>query len=182
MKVANASLYTRDHIAPRRIAMSTSIRVICLVTLLASPAVAAAAPPTAEVLGKVHRSNLKEIEMGKMASKHGVSKNVKAFGKMLVTDHNAADKKVAKLAKDEKIDLAASTPPAKEDDKMPMGAEFDAAFAKSMLEDHKKDIAEVKEASGATEDVKLKTLLSDMLPVLEKHQGVAQKLVDQTVK
>jgi predicted outer membrane protein len=48
-----------------------------------------------------------------------------------------------------------------------------------MLADHKKDVAEVTAARDATTDPKLKRLLTDMLPVLKKHQDTAQKLVDQ---
>ncbi|HXI58450.1 MAG TPA: DUF4142 domain-containing protein [Polyangia bacterium] len=152
------------------------VSVACL--LVGVQALAADAPSTADVLGKLHRSNLKEVEMGKMAESHGQSKDVKKFGKMLVTDHSAADKKVSQLAKEEKIDLTSNTP-AESAEKMPMGAEFDAAFAKSMLEDHKKDVNEVKTALDATSDPKLKRLLNDIVPVLEKHQATAQKLVDQ---
>lgn len=137
-----------------------------------------APPPTAEVLGKLHRSNLKEIEMGKMARSHGTSKEAKAFGKTLVDDHSAADKKVSKLAKEEKIDLTASTPPAAPEQKMTMGKDFDVAFGRAMVEDHKKDIAEVKAARDATQDAKLKALLEELLPVLEKHLEIAQKLAD----
>jgi putative membrane protein len=156
------------------------VSVACL--LLGGRALAADAPPTADVLGKLHRSNLKEIEMGKMAESHGQSKDVKKFGKMLADDHTAADKKVSQLAKEEKIDLTSNTPAAETAEKMPMGAEFDAAFAKSMLEDHNKDVNEAKTVQGATSDPKLKSLLNDIVPVLEKHQRTAQKLVDKVGK
>ena len=59
------------------------------------------------------------------------------------------------------------------------GADFDKTFAKDMLADHEKDIAEVKEARDKTTDAKLKSLLSATLPVLEKHRDLAQKLVDK---
>jgi predicted outer membrane protein len=90
---------------------------------------------------------------------------------------------VVKLAKDEKIDLAAVTPAndAKMDDTH-TGAAYDDAFAKSMLEDHNKDVAEVTTARDATQDPKLKKLLTDILPVLKKHQETAQKLVDGSAK
>ena len=144
-----------------------------------APALAADPPATSEVLGKLHESNQKEIAMGKMAQKNGKSKEVTSYGKMLVKDHTAADKKVLKLAKDEKIELPA--PPAAKDD-MPMGTEFDSAFAKSMVDDHKRDIDEVTKARDATSDDKLKKLLGDMLPTLQKHEDTAQKLVDGTAK
>jgi putative membrane protein len=159
------------------------IAIVCVVGALAGGTAAAAdAPDTAQVLGKLHRSNQKEIEMGKMAQDHGLSKDVKDFGVRLVKDHSAADKKVAKLAKDEKVDLTASTPPADSHDMKATGAAFDEAFAKDMLADHKKDVAEVTRARDATADPKLKKLLSDILPVLKRHQDTAQKLVDNTVK
>jgi putative membrane protein len=140
------------------------------------------AASTAEVLGKLHASNVEEIRMGKMAQEHGRSAGVKAFGKMLVEDHNAADDKVAQLAKEENITPAANTPALPEENNLPMGAGFDAAFAKAMVKDHKKAIAEVKAARAATNDEKLKSLLGELLPVLEKHERAAQQLVDQGPK
>ena len=146
---------------------------------LATPALAADAPATADVLGKLHESNQKEIAMGKMAQKNGKSKEVTSFGKTLVKDHTAADKKVLTLAKQEKVELPTPSP-AKED--MPMGAEFDSTFAKSMVDDHKKDIDEVTKARDNTTDEKLKKLLGDLLPTLQKHEDTAQKIVDNTAK
>jgi putative membrane protein len=136
---------------------------------------------TAEVLGKLHHANQMEIAAGKLAQEKAQSKDVKAFGKTLVTDHAAADKKVMALAKEEKIDLPADAPMPADMDKMKAlsGAEFDKMFASHMLEDHKKDVAEAKSARDTTTDAKLKTLLTATIPVLEKHQNTAQKLVDK---
>jgi putative membrane protein len=141
-------------------------------------------PPaqTEEVLMKLHHSNQMEIAAGKLAQEKGQSKDVKSFGKTLVTDHSAADKKVMALAKQEKLELPTSQPMG--DDKMDKmksasGADFDKMFAADMLDDHKKDIADVKSARDNTKDAKLKALLSSTLPVLEKHRDIAQKLTDK---
>ena len=150
-----------------------------LAAMLTMPGLAQAADPpaTSEVLGKLHQSNQKEIEMGKMAQKNGTSKEVKDFGKTLVKDHTAADKKVVALAKKEKVELPAPAAGAAHD--MPAaGADFDAKFAQEMLDDHKKDVAEATSARDATNDDKLKKLLTDLVPTLQKHQDAAQKLVD----
>jgi putative membrane protein len=156
---------------------------LALSVFVFAPGVALAADPPApaEVLSKLHESNLKEVEMGKLAQKQGQSKDVKAFGKTLVQDHTSADKKVKALAKQEKAQLTAEAPAMKHDD-LGTGAEFDSKFAKSMLEDHKKDIEEVKTARDATNDPKLKTLLDELLPTLEKHRDTAQKLADSSGK
>ena len=133
---------------------------------------------TATVLGKLHHSNQMEIEMGKLAQKNGQSNDVKKYGKMLVKDHGAADKKVMAFAKKEKLELPTTTDMKADHMDMGTGAAFDSKFAEEMVEDHKKDIAEVTSARDSTTDDKLKKLLSDLLPTLEKHRDTAQKLVD----
>jgi putative membrane protein len=161
--------------------MSPTRSVLTLAMALSFPGLAAAADPpdTAEVLGKLHQSNQKEIEMGKLAEKNGQSKEVKAYGKTLVKDHTLADKKVTALAKKEKLTLTSA---AKEDhsDMAAKGPDFDKKFSAAMLDDHKKDVADAKSARDATKDEQLKTLLDGIVPTLEKHEEMAQKLVDGT--
>jgi putative membrane protein len=154
-----------------------TLSTLALVAALSIPCVARAADPdTGEVLGKLHQANQKEIEMGKVAEKNGQSKDVKAFGRMLIKDHTAADKKVTALAKKEKVELPAAT---KEDHSdMAKGADFDKKFATAMLDDHKKDVADAKSARDNTKDEQLKKLLDDIVPTLEKHQETAQKIAD----
>src|SRR5262245_23959983 len=89
-------------------------------------------PSTAEVLGKLHSNNVKEMRMGLLAIQHGTSQEIQNYGKTLVDDHDAADLKVVRLAKDEKITLAANTPPVSTE-ALPRGAAFDVAFAKMMV-------------------------------------------------
>jgi len=149
-----------------------------LLTGGAGAALAADPPQTADVLSKLHEADQKEIEAGKLARRNGQSKQVQDYGKMLIKDHGDADKKVAALAKQEKVDLAASTPAADHDMNMEANADFDAKFARAMLDDHKKDIAEITEARDNTNDPKLKKLLSDVLPTLQKHEDTAQKILD----
>ena len=146
---------------------------------LSGGAAQAADPPApADVLSKLHQSNTHEIAMGKLAQKNGQSADVKKYGKMLVKDHGAADKKVVAFAKKEKLELPTTTDMKADHMDMGTGAAFDSKFAEEMVEDHKKDIAEVTSARDSTTDDKLKKLLSDLLPTLEKHRDTAQKLVD----
>jgi putative membrane protein len=146
--------------------------------LVAGQARAADAPVTADVLAKLHESNQKEIAMGKLAQKNGQSKDVIKFGKMLVKDHSAADKKVVGLAKKEKLQLP-SPPEVKHDDMGAKSPDFDSKFARDMLDDHKKDIAEATAARDNTTDEQLKKLLTDMLPTLQKRQDTARHIVDE---
>jgi putative membrane protein len=139
-------------------------------------------PSTSAVLAKLHESNVKGIEMGKLAEKKGTSKEVKNYGTMLVRDHRVADKKIMDLAKTESIQIPSGTygPGAKDWQAAPQaGSGFDVAFAKDMLTDHRHDIAELKKCRDGTKDEKLKSLLNDLLPTLEKHERVAQTIVDR---
>jgi putative membrane protein len=146
----------------------------------AGAANAADPPETATVLGKLHQSNQQEIAAGKLAQKSGTSQQVKNYGKMLEKDHSAADKKVAALAKQEKVDLAGATPAGSSNDMSSMATDpmFDTKFAREMVDDHKKDIAEVTAARDATTDAKLKKLLTELVPTLQKHEETAQKIVE----
>jgi putative membrane protein len=146
--------------------------------LFGGTALAADPPVTADVLNKLHQSDQKEIEAGKIAQKNGQSKEVRDYGKMLVKDHTAADKKVTSLAKKEKIPLSATEPGVDVMKNMTPSSKFDETFARDMVDDHRKDIAEVAEARSNTTDDQLKQLLSDMLPTLQKHEDAAQKIVD----
>jgi predicted outer membrane protein len=58
------------------------------------------------------------------------------------------------------------------------GPDFDGKFGQMMLDDHKKDIGEATDAQSATTDDQLKKLIADLLPTLQKHQELAQKIVD----
>jgi putative membrane protein len=151
----------------------------------AAPALAADAPSsTAEVLKKVHEADQQEIQAGKMAEKKGQTQQVKDYGKMLVKDHTAADKKVTALAKHEDIDLGKKTAPGEDamnemaEMKAMTGPNFDSLFARQMLEDHRKTIAELTQVRDTTSDPQLKKLLSDLIPTLQKHEDEAQKIVD----
>lgn len=149
-----------------------------LALLGAGDALAADPPVTADVLNKLHQSDQKEIEAGKIAQKNGQSKEVRDYGKMLVKDHTAADKKVASLAKKEGVSLAATEAGVDQMKDMTAGSTFDEKFARDMVADHKKDIVEVTDARDNTTDPELKKLLSDMVPTLQKHEEAAQKIVD----
>jgi putative membrane protein len=146
--------------------------------LFGGAARAADPPVTTAVLNKLHNSNLTEIEAGKLAQDYGHSKATKDYGKMLVTDQTSADQQVLALAKEENVDLSVSTPVvgSKGVADLTAGSTFDRRFARSMVDEHKKDIAELTPARDQTTDAKLKKLLTDVLPTLQKHETMAENL------
>ncbi|WP_308163817.1 DUF4142 domain-containing protein [Bradyrhizobium sp. SRL28] len=102
-------------------------------------------------LKKAIEGNFAEVGMGDLAQKNGQSDGVKSYGKMLSTDHAAANQKALDAAKNLGMSPPAG-PNAKQKadyDKMSKvsGAAFDKMFATHMVADHKKDIAEYNKAS-----------------------------------
>jgi putative membrane protein len=156
--------------------------ILCAATVLASGGAWAAEPPTtADVLSMLHQTNEREVDMGRMAGEYAKTKDVRRFGKALVKDHLAAEKKVAKLAKEEKVELAETTA-ANDMDTLPSGDALDEAFAKRMLLEHQRTIAKVEAARDATSDEKLKHLLDELLPMLHRHEDTAQGLVNRAAR
>jgi putative membrane protein len=146
--------------------------------LFGGAAEAADPPATADVLGKLHNANLTEIEAGKLAQDNGHSKATRDYGKMMATDATSADQEVMALAKEEMIDVSASTPVVGSNNvaDLTAGLTFDHRFARIMVDDHKKQIAAVTMARDHTTDAKLKKLLTDLLPTLRKHESMAESL------
>ena len=123
--------------------------------------------------------NYAEVNMGNLAQKNGQSDGIKSFGKMLSTDHAAANDKAMEAAKS-----MGMTPPTGPNEKQKMaydkmakmsGPQFDEMFAKDMVADHKKDIAEYKTEAKKTNAAG--TYASSQIDTLQKHLDTAQSLV-----
>src|SRR5918999_6425142 len=100
---------------------------------------------------KAIQGNLAEVAMGQLAQQKGNSDGVRSFGQQLVTDHSAANQKLTSLASGMGV-----TPPTAQNKKQKSdhakmsklsGDAFDREFAKHMVADHRKDIADYRKAA-----------------------------------
>ena len=138
-----------------------------------------------EFIKKALGGGMMEVELGKIAQTNASDKQVKEFGEMMVTDHSKAGDELKSLAASKKVQLPDD--PLKEHKehidelKAKKGAEFDKAYLKMMLEDHKKDVKEFEEAAKDSKDADVKAFAEKTLPVLEKHLSSA-KTINKTVK
>ena len=129
--------------------------------------------------------NLAEVQMGELAQKKGQSDGVRSFGKMLVDDHSAANEKAKSVAS--QIGAAAPTEPNKKQkamyDKMSKMSDnaFDREFAKDMVADHKKDIAEFEKQASSGQDTDIKAFAAKTLPTLREHLKLAMS-AEQAVR
>ena len=156
----------------------------------------------AKVVAKLHQANLKELELGGLAQKHG-GPAVQRYGQMLVDDHTKADVDVLNYAAKMGVSMAApgapvdgkatggrytnGQPPLVKDDpnlaehvqmrdlESLRGQAFDRQFLTMMVADHKQDIADVREARAKLpEGDDLIAVLESALPTLQKHLDSAQ--------
>ena len=157
-------------------------RLSLTAAVLMSVAVSAASAkdkPSEAFLNKAIEGNYAEAMMGDLAQKNGQSDGVKSFGKMLSTDHAAANQKAMDAAKGLGVNPP-SGPNAKQKadfDKMSKmsGTDFDKMFAKHMVADHQKDIAEYKKAAAKNKDAGGE-YAAGQIDTLQKHLEAAKSL------
>src|SRR3954470_24761059 len=121
-----------------------------------------------------------EVSLGELATKNAASPQVRQFGQQMVTDHTQSDQELQAIARKQKMMLpekpdAASL--AKEQRlQATTGADFDAAYAAAMVEDHQKDIAEFEQEATSGKDPALKAFAEKYLPVLKHHLQMAKAI------
>jgi putative membrane protein len=136
---------------------------------------------------KAAMGGMMEVELGKAAQARAMSQDVKGFGKMMVTDHSAANKKL----KDAVTALQWTVPSVLDKDgkdevdnlKKKSGKDFDSDYVSMMVDDHQKDVKEFEDAQEKISTPDLKTWVENTLPVLRKHlsaiQDIQQKMKNQ---
>lgn len=129
-------------------------------------------------LKKAIEGNFAEVSMGDLAQKNGQSDGVKSYGRMLSTDHSAANQKAMDAAKSLGMNPPGG-PNAKQQadfDKMSKmsGSAFDKMFAAHMVADHQKDISEYKKASRMKDAAG--EYASGQIDTLQKHLDSAKSL------
>jgi putative membrane protein len=150
--------------------------------LVASTGMPASAKESAgqKFLAHAIQGNLAEVAMGQLAEQQGASADVKAFGQRLQKDHSDANTKAIAAA-----NAMSVTPPtaptrkqeAEHDRLAKLSADkFDREFARHMVMDHKKDIAEYTKASKMKGGDQAASYAADTLPTLQSHLETAQGL------
>ena len=129
---------------------------------------------TSEFAVKAANGGMMEVELGRMAQEKGMSKDVKEFGAMMVTDHSKANDELKTLATAKNITLPSTMGEDKQEmvnDLMKLsGKEFDKKYVSMMVDDHQKDVDEFKEAAEDNDiDPDVKAFAAKTLPTLQQH-------------
>jgi putative membrane protein len=121
---------------------------------------------------------MEEVELGKIAQQKGSTDQVKQFGARMVQDHTKANDELKQLAASKGVQTPDSLDKHHQQvvDKMNKltGADFDKAYMKEMVSDHKKDISDFKKASQKVKDSDIRGFASKTLPTLQEHLVMAQ--------
>ena len=126
---------------------------------------------------------LAEVKLGELAQETGQSDAVKNFGRRMVDDHTKANNELKDSAAQENLQLPnkVSAHDQATYDRLSKlsGAAFDRAYAKDMVTDHKKDIAEFETEAANGQDQQIKNFASQTLPILKEHLKAAEEMEQQ---
>ena len=133
-----------------------------------------------EFAKKAAQGSMAEVKLGQLAEEKAQSEEVKKFGKRMVEDHTKANDRLKEVAMKENIQLPTDVDPKDEAtyEKLSKlsGPEFDKAYARDMVKDHEKDVAEFRRESTNGRKPELKQFAAETLPVLESHLKQARQM------
>jgi len=126
-----------------------------------------------------------EVELGKLAQENAMNQRVKNFGEMMVRDHTAVNDDLKSIARKKNVmlpDNLGKHQEHKDDLSKKKGADFDKAYMKMMVDDHKGDIDEFEKMANNSTDPDVKTFASQKLPTLRKHLDSAKAINESLSK
>lgn len=126
-----------------------------------------------------------EVALGHLAQQRAATQQLKDFGTMMVADHSKADRQLKTIASDKGIALPQTLDKNAREEQNDLssksGTDFDKAYVKLMIKDHKMDIDSFRYAIRHLRDTDLKAFAEKTLPVLQKHLDAIEK-IDQSME
>jgi len=132
----------------------------------------------ASFIKKTADNNTAEIEMAKVGADKADSSEVKTFAQKMVDDHGKADTELKSLASSKSVDVSAAASKSHDHNSLEnkAGADFDKAFMKMMVSDHKKVVRQFESEAKNGKDPDVKAFAEKMLPTLRDHLNEAQNI------
>ena len=136
-------------------------------------------------LEEAAQHGMAEVQLGQLAAQKGQSSEVKQFGQRMVDDHTKANDQLKSIASSKNVQLPTDMDRGhrRDYDRLSKlsGADFDRAFMKAMVSDHKKDVSDFRKQARSAKDSDVKGFASATAPTLEQHLQMAQQ-TDATVR
>jgi putative membrane protein len=147
--------------------------------------------PEARLIARLHAANRMEIRMGQLARQRVTSAAVLRYATSVERDHRELDHRLQILSGRLGLTLAdlpiAVTPREQQEHRITMnrlraswGVRFEREFLRTMAAEHRKVIDEVVSARPLLYDQEVRAQVDRTLPVLRRHEQVAQRLLDRS--
>ena len=129
-----------------------------------------------------------EIQLGQLAKEHAASADVKQFAQMMIDDHTKASDQLKQVASSNAIPQQPQIDSKEQSlmDKLSKlnGPDFDKAYMKAMVDDHEKDVSDVKsrvdkdrpKSSDDRVTMAVNQWAAETLPTLEHHLDSAKQI------
>ncbi|HTQ80691.1 MAG TPA: DUF4142 domain-containing protein [Thermoanaerobaculia bacterium] len=128
-------------------------------------------------LTEAAQGGMAEVQLGQLAASNASDPDVKAFGQRMVDDHSKANHQLKELAMSKGVALPPEVDRSQKRDYDKLsrlsGPEFDRAYMKMMVSDHKKDVEEFAKEARSARDTDVKAFASSTLPTLQDHLKMA---------
>lgn len=125
-------------------------------------------------------SGMAEVELGQLALEKASNAKVKEFASMMVNDHGKANSELESIANAKMIVLPtaldAEHAKIKADLSAKSGADFDKAYAKAMVDGHRKTLTLMEDGGKNNQDSELKAFAEKTAPVVKHHLEMITKI------
>lgn len=154
--------------------------LLVLLMAVSAPAVAQQHPSGPQFLRKAIKGDNSEITLGNLAINRSHDPAVRSFGRTLVRDHSQARRQASAVARRLNVNVPRAIMPEAARERQRLmhlgGRGFDREFARYMVNDHQKDIADFEAEANSNDRPTLVHLARQTLPTLRKHLAIAQSL------
>src|SRR4051812_11099778 len=122
----------------------------------------------AAFLQKAAADGMAEVELGQLATAKALHGEVKDFATRMVNDHSKANEDLKAVASANGVSLPSGPDRKHEREKAKLdklvGGDFDRAYMRAMLKDHRKDVREFRREANAKNDNDAKAFAARTLP------------------
>lgn len=129
---------------------------------------------------KAAQADMAEVKLGQLAEQKGTIPAVQDFGKRMVQDHSKNEMELKNVASRENLALPTQIDKADQAtyDRLAKlnGEAFDRAYARDMVKDHTKDVAEFQKEAKDAHNETIKNYAAQTVPVLQTHLDLARKM------
>lgn len=151
--------------------------------ILANAASSTVTPQGKDFLNYSVQDSLGEISLCQMAQQKSTNAGVKSFCTRAISDHKNMAAQAKQVAQQLGVSVTQQPSDESQTEKQKLsklsGAQFDSEFLQGQVKDHKKDISKAQSVQNEAQNVRVKSLIAQSLPVLQTHLKLATTTLEQ---